>query len=410
MNHPSNKGDSNKKAKAYSSVDADSAQDQLAYIQELAAKLLDGTITAEQREILEHWYDGMQQEVLAPLNVPESVALSEAAHRDKIRLGIQEKIKKHEVQTIKEQGGVRPLYRVLQWTAAAVLLILVLSPWWSTYFRKPAVQQTDLTISQPLATPGRDGAVLKLPDGSLVVLDSLKDGQVFKHGALSVVKKEGTLQYLGDAKEVVYNDIITNKGRQWKMFLPDGSEVYLNAGSSLHFPVSFNGQSERIVTLKGEAYFKVVHNDQQPFKVIAGNQVIEDIGTSFNVNAYEDEKEIKTTLVEGALKVNDVLLAPGWQASTNHEGHIKTVTVNTDDVTAWLSGQLSLNGLSLEELMREISRWYNVEIVYNSARPKKAILLSGMLDKTTALVDIVKSLKDFGIDVELKDDKLYINN
>ena len=412
MNHLSSSGEEGNKQNANNQLGEDRQSKQMAYAELLASKLLDGTITSEEKKWLNDWYDGgLEAEDEAALIIPEAVASSEAAHREKLRLGIQKKIKDSQSRSSGTSGKLRSLPALIKWSAAAaVLLILVTSPWWRNYFTKSTSEVAALAINQTKATPGKQGAILKLPDGSQICLDSVSDGQVFKKGGLEVVKKNGTLQYLGASKEIVYNDIFTNKGRQWKMFLPDGTEVLLNAGSSLHFPVSFQGQPERVVTLKGEAYFKVVHDDRQPFKVIAGNQVIEDIGTSFNVHAYEDENEVKTTLVEGALKVNSVLLAPGWQASTDADGHLKTKTVNLSDVTAWVNGQLSLNNLSVEELMRQISRWYNVEVVYETGVPKKVLRSSGMLDKYTPMEDIVKSLRDFGVDVTLKDNKLYIRN
>ncbi len=140
--------------------------------------------------------------------------------------------------------------------------------------------------------------------------------------------------------------------------MPDGSKVWLNAQSSITFPTAFNGK-ERIVKITGEALFEVSHNAKQPFKVQTQKQTIEDIGTIFNVNAYADEPTTKTTLIAGKVKVNDMLLTPGQQTDGSH---IKTV--NTKRYTAWKSGDFYFEDDSIQTVMRQLSRWYNIEITY----------------------------------------------
>jgi hypothetical protein len=446
----------------------------VAYYQLLAGKLTDGSITQQERRLLDQWYDDFQQQgnvssAVDPnsivegstaaeqnaepnadqnanqlndqhnsqsamldqeavdnelvLRLPPAIAISEAAHARKLKAGIDKRIKR--ANSIKKDtenedftsGDLnypkgRGQIKIKRWlSAAAVLLILIAGLW----FLRPLLQgaSDEVVISgglqhQAMGAPGHTGAVLRLSGGKTIVLDSLKDGVVLQQGDVKIVKENGALKYIGKSNKIVYNDVVTDKGRQWHMYLPDGTQVWLNAGSSLHFPVCFKGQKERIVTLTGEAFFKVVHNDAQPFKVIAGTQVIEDIGTSFNVNAYLDEPQVRTTLVEGALQVNNINLRPGWQASSGKDGQIRTHQVNTDEITAWINGQLSLNNVSVEEIMKQLSRWYNVTVVYEGVVPQRNLRLGGLLDKNAALPDIVKSLRDFNIDVRLQNQQLVV--
>jgi ferric-dicitrate binding protein FerR (iron transport regulator) len=439
----------------------DAPQDQ-AYYQKLAGKLRDGSITPEERKMLDQWYDNFHQQVditgafdqdrlvkgdrATGLNkeqnrgqvksqrqsagtdkestdnelvirLPPELAVSEAAHSAKLRAGIDKKIKRAARIKKRSEGedkasrksNTRSVTIRRGVTAAAAVLLLMAGLWFLRPMLRSSSKSVNVTASlQHHATPGHTGAVLRLSGGKTIVLDSLKDGVVLQQGDVKIVKENGSLKYLGKSNKTVYNDVVTDKGRQWHMYLPDGSQVWLNAGSSLHFPVCFKGQKERIVTLTGEAFFKVVHNDAQPFKVIAGTQVIEDIGTSFNVNAYEDEAQVRTTLVEGALKVNKVDLRPGWQASSGQNGQIQTRQVNTDEITAWINGQLSLNNVSVEEIMKQLSRWYNVTVVYEGAVPRRNLRLGGLLDKNASLEDIVKSLRDFNIDVRLQNQQLVV--
>lgn len=370
------------------------SKDKIDYYQELASGWLKGTLTPEKQAELDQWYLENQQD---PIEVPASVAASEDIHAHQLWKKIWKKIKADQAPLI-----VPLRRRMYRWTAAAAAVVLMaLSVYWGYKAFRP-VSAPDLAVmgkSLDIA-PGRSGAVLHLSNGISVVLDSLQDGMVVQQGAVKIVKENGELKYIGKSKEVIYNDIVTNRGRQWKMLLPDGTEVWLNAASSLHFPVSFEGQKQRIVELKGEAYFKVAHNAAQPFKVIAGNQVIEDIGTAFNVNAYADESSVMTTLVEGIVKVNNVQLRPGQQARLNAAGTLEIKEVNTREITAWVNGQISLENVTVRELMRQLSRWYDVDIVYEGTVPN--IRLGGMIDRKVYLSDIISVLNAYGIDLKLQ--------
>jgi len=368
------------------------------YYQKLAGLLFDGTITPEQRAELENWYNSNQD---VDIEIPASIAASEQAHADKLMAAIQRKISKEK----KPKGLGGRFYLLL---SIAAIFTVVAGVFWHLNKENTAAppSKAQMAVKKDIV-PGHTGAKLLLSNGMTIILDSLKDGLVSQQGGVKILKENGQLKYVGKADQPVYNDVVTEKGRQWQMLLPDGTEVWLNAGSKLHFPISFDGQKQRIVELYGEAYFKVVHNAAQPFKVIAGNQVIEDIGTAFNVTAYQEDLNVRTTLIEGALKVNKILLKPGQQASTGVDGNLKLESVNTSNITAWISGQFSLDNVSFDQLMKQLSRWYDVDIQYEGKVPD--IKIGGMLDKRSDIEDIVKSLNEYGVHIALKTKTLIVS-
>lgn len=273
---------------------------------------------------------------------------------------------------------VRFPYR--KWLAAAAAVVLLFSAvYW--FFTQP--QGT--TTSQPVAInstndvlPGGNKAILTLADGSAVVLDSAKNGMLSQQGSTRVQKTaDGKLAYSGQSSagnEVLYNTISTPRGGQYQMTLADGSRVWLNAASSLRFPVTFNG-NERVVELTGEAYFEVAKNKSKPFKVkVAGTSEVEVLGTHFNINAYTDEAAVTTTLIEGKVKVNGnnaaatnaLVLIPGEQSHFHTNGELtKNKTADAEAVLAWKNGKFNFGDeASIETVMRQVARWYDVEVEY----------------------------------------------
>lgn len=294
------------------------------------------------------------------------------------------------------------------WVAAAASVLLLAGAgmyWWAQHVAR--VVSPALAVKMDIA-PGSNGAVLHLSDGSTLVLDSAGNGTVAVQGQVKVVKENGMIKYQGAANEVVYNEITTDKGKQWRMVLPDGSGVWLNAASSIRYPLSFNGK-ERIVDITGEVYFEVVHNEKQPFKVRVGKHVIEDIGTAFNINAYTDEPVMKTTLIEGLIRVNGMLMKPGEQAQANAGQELVTVSKvdNAADAMAWINGQLSLESNNLHALLRKIARWYNIEIKIEGTLPETGFI--GMIDRNVYLSDVLKALTVYGVNARLENRTLIVS-
>ena len=213
--------------------------------------------------------------------------------------------------------------------------------------------------------PGHNQATLTLANGKKIILVKGLSGTLAQQGNTQIgVNGQSAIAYTATVATVnqptTYNTLSTAVGEQspYPLILPDGSKVWLNAQSSITFPTAFNGK-ERIVGITGEALFEVAHNAQHPFKVKTEKQTIEDIGTTFDVNAYADEPTTKTTLIEGKVKVNGMFLEPGQQTDGAHIN-----TVNTRRYTAWRNGDFYFEDDNIQTVMRELSRWYNVKINY----------------------------------------------
>ncbi len=280
--------------------------------------------------------------------------------------------------------------------AASVLLLLTAAGW----FLLSRSSQTPVATAD--VAPGGNKALLTLADGSTIVLDNAANGVVAKEGNAEVVKlKNGQLMYktgdghlAGASTELTYNTLSTPKGGEYKIVLPDGSQVWLNAESSITYPTAFNAE-ERKVQVTGEAYFEVAKlvtvkdKKRGPFIVDIlpkGNVLpspggagggllgqVQVLGTHFNINAYDDEKLVKTTLLEGKVKISqlakntkqEVTLSPGEQAvlgthsplTTNHSPDI-------NQVMAWRNGVFHFEKADIQTVMRQLSRWYDVEVVY----------------------------------------------
>jgi ferric-dicitrate binding protein FerR (iron transport regulator) len=190
------------------------------------------------------------------------------------------------------------------------------------------------------------------------------------------------------------------------LVLPDGTKVWLNAASSITYPVAFG--NERKVKITGEVYFDVVHDATKSFKVVAGKTEITDIGTEFNVYAYYDEEIMKTTLLEGAVKVNGKLLDPGQQAQVDKNAQIKVINLtNAEDVIAWKRGLINFNATDIPALLRQIGRWYNIEVKIQGKLPD--IYLTGTIPRNTKLSSVVKILELNNLKCSIQENKLLIS-
>lgn len=249
--------------------------------------------------------------------------------------------------------------------AAAVILMLCATAVMKYYTTSPV---TPVIAKMPA---GSNRAILTLADGGVVALDAAHNGVVSRQGGAVVTKTGSALDYSNTATEkAVMHTLSTPPGSQFELRLPDGSKVWLNSASSLIFPTAFTG-SERVVKLRGEAYFEITQDVKRPFKVNASEVTVEVLGTSFNVNAYTDEAQVLTTLATGKVRVAagkaSVLLTPGEQAvTTQATGSTTSRMADIRKVTAWKNGMFEFNDADLPAILREIARWYNVQIVYQT--------------------------------------------
>ncbi len=318
-----------------------------------------------------------------------------------------EKVKdNHEVTT-----KVVPMKSKRYWLAAASVIILFIAGYTFLNLNKtskfPAKSLANTNV-QPNILPGGSRATLTLADGRTIVLDSVQNGKVSTQGNIQIIKLEdGKLAYEGNVKEsntIQYNTISTPRGGEYKIALSDGSLVWLNAASSITFPTSFSGD-KREVKITGEAYFEVAHNAKMPFHVLVStslaglpNTDIKVIGTHFNVNAYADEGSIKTTLLEGSVQVSvanqSVKIMPGQQAVESETGKINVDShVDIESVIAWQKGKFYFNESSIQAIMKQVSRWYNVDVEYNGAVNK---VFEGSVSRNVSAQDFFKILSATG--------------
>jgi ferric-dicitrate binding protein FerR (iron transport regulator) len=336
-----------------------------------------GKATPEEKLLLNEWYYSFD-DTKAELLVAESETEQQLADRIKSRL----------LETISHEYEPVIMRPRRKWLipAAAVILILLSMGGYLMFSSKSANREIAKAASvkpelKNDIAPGGNKAILVLADGSAIVLDSASNGTISQQGNIKVQKLDnGLLAYTINGKnitekdEAFYNTISTPRGGQYQVTLSDGTKVWLNAASSIRFPVAFTG-TERKVEMTGEAYFEVAKNRDMPFKVKATTSEIEVLGTHFNVNAYDDEASIKTTLLEGLVKVSvpasagnqsPRFLQPGQQSGINKEGKISVLNnADTEEAVAWLNGHFQFKSSDLKTILRQISRWYDVDVVYN---------------------------------------------
>ncbi|GEP96112.1 FecR family protein [Chitinophaga cymbidii] len=289
------------------------------------------------------------------------------------------------------------------WAAAAVLLLIAAG---SLLWPRPS-ERAAITAQQPVndAPPGGSKATLTLADGSVVTLDSAGN-QVLQQGNTAVRQQGGQLSYdaQGDASTISYNTLRTPRGGQFQVKLPDGTKVWLNAASSISYPTAFQGR-ERMVQVTGEAYFEVTKDAAMPFRVKVNElATIEVLGTNFNINAYEDEAAIYTTLLEGAVRVRkgtqSATLRPGQQAQI--DAGIKVVKdADIEKAVAWKNGVFDFRNARLKDVMRELARWYDITVVYQGNVPEREFW--GKMGRNLTLSQVLKGIEGTGVNFEIQD-------
>lgn len=306
------------------------------------------------------------------------------------------------------------LYR---WVAAAsVLLLLGISAFWWIYTAPP--QQT-ATVMPSDIPPGSPGAILKLADGTKLVLDSLGNGLVATQSGTRVELVDGRLNYLASSNgegKPGYNTMTTPKGRQFRLKLPDGTAVWLNAASSIQYPVAFT-DAERRVIVTGEAYFEVAQDAKKPFIVELNNIAeVEVLGTHFNINGYMDEGAFITTLIQGAVRVNLMrsgnvraekkgpALKPGEQGlvipSAFNHSQLLIQEADIEKVMAWKNGYFNFEGASIRQVMKQLERWYDITVVYENGVPN--VQFFGEMSRNVNLGELLQALREMKLGVNLR--------
>jgi ferric-dicitrate binding protein FerR (iron transport regulator) len=304
-----------------------------------------------------------------------------------------------------------------RWHVAATVALIILTGSafyiWQSQKKSPA-PLTASAASRPDATPGGNKALLTLSDGAVVELDSNRTGPLPAQGNARLLVRPGQLIYNKNASQVPaaisYNILRTPKGGQYQLVLPDGTKVWLNAASSLRFPTQFTG-AMRSVDLTGEAYFEVAKNAAQPFHVKVEGMDLTVLGTSFNIMAYTEEDVIKTTLLEGAVKVTqgkeERLLKPGQQSQLTVGNSIKVINdADTELAVAWKNGFTSFRSADIKTIMRQVMRWYNIEVEYEGEIPQR--VFTGDIPRDARLSELLQLLEVSKIHFKMNNDRLVV--
>lgn len=376
---------------------------ELSKARELIQKYKDGTLTPAEKIILESWYLDLAKSESAPID-----ARALESHLDEVWNALP-------VNNNAEIKPEKAVYKFWRFTAAASVTLLLGVGTYFFYAGKDAPPVAETAYPTDVL-PGESKAVLTLADGAEIVLDSIVNGQLAREGNTNIVKTTpGEIVYTASAEKTGrdnasgYNTITTPKAGQFQVRLPDGTKMWLNAQSSVRFPTAFTG-SERLVEITGEVYFEVakmaIGQRKVPFKVLAGKQLLEVLGTRFNINSYQDEGKIKTTLLEGSIKVREsdnadggVLLRPGQQAELAAAGKANAGSqrgfdvkmVNAGAVVAWKEGFFRFDNVGLPELMRQLARWYDMDVVYRAPVDDHAFV--GQIERSAPLSKVLKILE-----------------
>ena len=366
-------------------------------ILELARKLQEGeTLTPEEKAEFDQWYEAFDDTRMPALAGETPEVLRQRLYAEIMRKGrIQPKV-----------GKTAPMRRY--WTAAAAIVLLVGGLTWVYIMRtpRPLVVMNDRPAVNTVIAPGGNKAVLTLANGTKMILDSAKNGLLAMQGEMGVVKKDdGAISYerdesVGGRGDLLYNTVATPKGGQYVVTLPDGTRVWLNATSSIRFPTAFTG-GERLVQISGEAYLEVAPDRTKPFRVAVAyasgekQMEVEVLGTQFNVMAYEEEGAVKTTLLEGAVRLvhgaETKVLRPGQQGELKDGVFQLMSNADTSAAVAWKNGQTLFASEDITAIMRKVSRWYDVDVEYQGQLPKRNF--TGGISRKADISEILKILE-----------------
>lgn len=375
---------------------------------ELFKKYLNNTCTTEEIELLLAHFGTLSEKDLRK-------SISDALHSEDDPVILRPDIKQHLAllytnilpQLRKEdehQPVLIPFYQrsVFKYLSAACIALMLIGI--AVVFQKNILKYnlSDVVASKSVKDipGGGNKAVLTLADGKVITLNEAADGALLKVEGMVIRKtRDGQLVYevVGN-QHGTYNTITTPKGGTYQVKLADGTNVWLNAASSIRFPTSFSSLKERKIELNGEAYFEVAKDPKHPFKVHTAKQEVEVLGTHFNISSYVDDSELKTTLLEGAVKVHNlqkdgvhVILKPGQQ-SIMAKGEIKVAKADVDEALAWKNGLFVFNDEPLEHIMKRVSRWYDVEVVYEPGLDKNK-LFGGSVSRFDNVSKVLRQLE-----------------
>ena len=361
-------------------------------LQELANKWLTGTLSNEEQQEFEQWFNEASD---APIDVPPFHAQSDEEHKQRLYSCILDRINGREPK--------RKIIRWLPYAAAAILVATAVT--WSFLEKTPS--NVLITLNAQDVAPGGNRATLTLANGHTISLSEAQSGIVVGDNGITYQNQSEEIVDLtaGVVKQLALS---TPRGGTYQLTLPDGTIVWLNAASTLRYPSKFTGD-ERVVELEGEGYFEVTKSTV-PFKVKSSGQEVEVLGTAFNISAYPNQQETKTTLVEGRVKVTLLngssdsgtgpshILAPGQQ-TTKSGSALALHTVDADSYTAWKEGYFNFDGLTPEAAFTQLERWYDIDVIYQGKVPTMRFF--GVFKRDKQLSSVLDMLRESGLDFKI---------
>ncbi|MBC9911510.1 FecR family protein [Chitinophaga varians] len=363
-------------------------------------KYLRGEASPEESALVNQWYHSFDdgQVMVTP---EEGFSREEIFNRMDARLAAL-------MQPAPSRGRVIPLWLKRTAAAAGIALVLGVGGWFlSGRYHMTSASRQIAAKAAVSVMPGSNKAVLLLDDGSAVTLNDSSQQTI---GDARVQGESLVYDQAANPGDIKYNTLKTPQGGQFAVVLPDGSKVWLNAASSLKYPVSFNGR-HRTVELTGEAYFDITPDKNKPFTVRVNNMEVQVLGTSFNVMAYPEEKNIKTTLITGAVNVNadnaTKHLLPGQQAVLDDARQLTIANADVNTVLAWKNGKFEFAGEEVGVALRQLARWYDLELQWAGGMPEEHLTAS--FPRNTSLDNIIKMLELSGVHCQLDGRKLTVH-
>lgn len=383
-------------------------------LEELIAKYNEGTCSPEEKTFVEQWYQFFDWK-----NPPEGLSENELLLlKEQVWLSVKNKRKITLPATLAENAIPR-VHRIPLWRYAVAVMIIAAIAGIGLFRYYSNLKQTVVPVSAKILPvkdlpPGASKAKLLLANGKAVTLDSIQDISLTEADGTIIDQQSGRLVYKGKsnaASETSFNTLVVPRGGEYQLILADGTKVWMNAASSLRYPTMFVAK-ERIVYLSGEAYFEVAKNAKMPFKVITDNgMTVEALGTKFDIMAYDDERSVKAALAEGSVRVtnqdNAVLLSPSqlaeWQKGKRN---LRVDEADMDKILAWKNGMIEFGEDDLPSIMRQLSRWYDVEVSFAGHELNKRYI--GSIRRQSKLSQVLEILKEAGVECSLEGRKLVV--
>lgn len=379
--------------------------EQLEHLKELYKKYIDDQISDSERVELYTFFEQANDEAIGELidaYLYREHSIPNLSHLDNRTDRVFSRIR----------AQTQPTRSRLRWLpyAAAATIIGVLGVAWFVLTDTPRTPPDTQRVAADIL-PGGNRATLTLADGKTITLSEAEAGIVIHNNRITY--KDHSKQIARLSSETIGELVLTTpNGGIYQVTLPDGSEVWLNAASKLSYPTRFSG-AERVVVISGEAYFTVAKHLQKPFKIISNQQEIQVLGTGFNVSAYADELETRTTLIHGSVQIRNAKSGSINRLVPNEQSVVRaSITaiqqVDTEPYIAWKNGYFYFKRTPFKEVMRQLARWYNVEVIYESGIPQETF--SGKMGRELTLNAALKLLNVSAVQVDIVDgNKLIVH-